>query len=40
MHISQLDHLLLSVNDIDITKDFYIRDPEQNLLEISNRIVI
>ena len=35
VRIDRLDHLVLTVADIDATVEFYTRDPDQNLIEVS-----
>jgi len=36
--ISHINHLALTVKDMPITLEFYIRDPDQNLIEIANKV--
>lgn len=38
MRIDRLDHLVLTVADIDPLRGVYLRDPDGNLLETSNPI--
>ena len=41
MKLDALDHLVLTVQDIDATGPIlsvHLRDPDRNLIEVSNRI--
>ena len=36
MQLDRLDHLVLTVRDIEATVAFYVYDPDGNLIELSN----